>query len=121
MTAGGGASWATAGWMIQAAATSSVVRAMWRGQSGQLVVNFIPFIVIPLNLCRCPHSIGETRQQAKRGELLGKSRQSGERGWNHSSNQLIARLEIQPNVRFLEVETGDSWSRLPIHREYTTE
>jgi hypothetical protein len=52
MIAGGGASWATAGCMTQPAAIRRVVRPIESGEPSQLiselVVNFIPFIVIPL-------------------------------------------------------------------------
>lgn len=47
MTAGGGASWATAGCMIQPAVTRSAVRTIKSGEASRLAVNFIPFIAIP--------------------------------------------------------------------------
>jgi hypothetical protein len=48
MTAGGGASCATAGCMIHAAATNSAVRTIKSGEPCRQPSNFIPFIEIPL-------------------------------------------------------------------------
>jgi hypothetical protein len=50
MTAGGGASCATAGSMIQPAATRSVARATSSGEHRQLAVNFIRFIIVTRTL-----------------------------------------------------------------------
>jgi hypothetical protein len=110
MIGGGGASWATAGCMTQPAAIRRVVRAIKSGEPRQLiselVVNFIPFIVISPDLCRChAHSMGETRYQAKRQELLENRITIGWEGVEPLKQQArwIALLEIRTNVRFLEI------------------
>jgi hypothetical protein len=68
MTAGGGASWATAGCITQQAATRSAVRTIKSGEPCRQAINFIPFIVIPLIFVVAAHILwarGVIRQSTK--------------------------------------------------------